>query len=229
MDKESLFTQSKQRVGHLLPKETFMDYAHPNNRMLIAVTLLRQGEEDLAYHLYQEIVAEGPKENPNHHFAFVRSLIDLSEVDSKYERFADATNKLQLALRHFPDSMGYMTSKVHLEVYLAYYLYLAGDRPEALKQIAHVCKQEKSRFELMPLLDAKVIVGPGLCYALHQWALFYVMEEKWGQAISKIVEMKAFAHVVEETYVAEALQLQESDPEAAFQLLEQAFQYEDVD
>ncbi|MBA4544466.1 hypothetical protein H1164_16655 [Thermoactinomyces daqus] len=206
---EELKREAEAAVKHRLPRDTFLDFAHPNNRLLVGVTCLRAGLPDLAYKLFQSIAEEGPNENPNQHFAYVRSLVEMAELDAEAQRFNQAAEKMKEALAQYPETMGYMMSRVHLEVYLAYYLYQAGQKQEAVEKIAGIAGREREKFATMPQHDAVALVGPGLCYALHQWALFYAMEENWEQAAQKAAEMVPFAERVDESGLKEAKQLLE--------------------
>ncbi|MBA4493586.1 hypothetical protein ACFO25_04230 [Paenactinomyces guangxiensis] len=226
---ESLKEETRQLVGHQLPKETFYDFTHPNNRMLVAVTSLRAGYADVAYKLFQTIAEEGPKENANHHFAYVRSLIEMAEMDAQAGRFSQAETLMEQALEAYPESMGYMMSRVHLEVYLAYYKFYAGKKEEAMKQIESICKREQQKFEALPEHDAKSLIGPGLCYAIHQYALFYAVDGAWIQAVNKMKEMLPYAPAIDPAAVQEAERLLAGEKaEEAFNRYTEAICYNDA-
>lgn len=223
-----LKNEAQELVGHRLPKETFYDFTHPNNRLLVGVTCLRAGYVDVAYNLFDSIVREGPKENPNHHFAYVRSLVEMAEIDAERGRFDRAEASMAEALKEYPESMGYMMSRVHLEVYLSYYQYHAGKKEEALACIHSICEREKARFNGMPRHDAVSLVSPGLCYAIHQWALFYAVEGDWEQAVDKFKEMLPYAGSTDPAAIqeAEAL-LAKGEAEQAFYRYVEAVRYND--
>lgn len=225
---ESLKQEAQQLIGHRLPKETFSDFAHPNNRMLAGVTCLHSGYIDLAYQLFATIVEEGPKENPNHHFAYVRSMVEMAEIDAERKQFSRAAEYMQQALASYPESMGYMMSRVHLEVYLAYYLFQAGKKEEAIRQIKTICDREIKKFQELPIHDAQSLVGPGLCYAIHQWSLFYAMEEEWELAVAKFKEMLPYAVATDSNAIREAEEfLARGKGKQAFSRYEEAVRYKD--
>jgi tetratricopeptide (TPR) repeat protein len=225
---DGLLQEAYDLVGQRLPKETFRDAEHPNNRLLIGVTCLRVGAVNVAYRLFESIAQEGPKENANHHFAYVRSLVEMAEIDAENERYSQAAEHMATALAEYPESMGYMMSRVHLEVYLTYYQYQAGRKDEALSGIAALCAREEQAFREMELRDAKALVGPGLCYALHQWALFYAMEGEWDRAYEKAKSMIPYATSVDEAGVEQAERLhREGNGEAAMNRLIEAVRYRD--
>jgi tetratricopeptide (TPR) repeat protein len=227
---EALKEEAWEWVGHRLPKQTFDDFAHPNNRLLVGVTCLRAGYVETAYALFASIAAEGPKENPNHHFAYVRSLVEMAEIDAERDRFGEAARLMSEALEAYPESMGYMMSRVHLEVYLAYYLFQCGEKESAFEKIAALCERERKRFVEMPRHDAVALVGPGLCYALHQWALFFAMEDRWEEAFAKAKEMIPFASLTYEEGVREAeMLLARGEAKEAFDWLISSIQYRDGD
>ncbi|MFC7442953.1 hypothetical protein [Laceyella putida] len=225
---DEMIQEAYELVGQRLPKETFLEVDHPNNRVLIAVTCLRAGAAHLAYRLFESVAQEGPKENANHHFAYVRSLVEMAEIDAEHGRYQRAAEHMSVALAEYPESMGYMMSRVHLEAYLAYYQYQAGMKGEALKGIAALCAREAQAFNELPPHDARALVGPGLCYALHQWALFYAMEGEWDQAYEKAKTMIPYASFVDEAGVEEAERLRsQGNGEAAFTVLTEAIRYRD--
>lgn len=225
---ETLKHESEQLVGHRLPKETFMDFAHPNNRMLVGVTCLRAGYVDVAYDLFSSIAQEGPKPNPNHHFAFVRSLVEMAEIDAERENFTLAAEWMKQALDEFPESMSYMMSRVHLEVYFGYYLYQSGEKEAGLTQIQQVVEREKQRFGELPRKDAVSLVGPGLCYAIHQWSLFHALEEDWEQAIDQFKEMIPFATKIDSLKLDEAEKMRQKGlVEESYYAYVEAVQYND--
>lgn len=228
MVNEGLIAEAHELVGQKLPKEIFGDVINPNNRLLIAITCLRAGASDLAYQLFASLVEEGPKENVNHHFAYVRSLAEMAEIEAEQERYQQAMEHMGTALAEYPESMGYMMSRVHMKTYLAYYQYQAGLKEEALKGISAVCAQEEQAFKELPLQDARALVGPGLCYALHQWALFYAMEGEWDHAYDQAKTMIPFALSVDEDGVKEAERIKaQGNGEAAFSRLVEAIRYLD--
>jgi hypothetical protein len=57
--------ETRELVGHRMPKEMFLDFGHPNNRLLVGVTCLRVGYADMAYDLFRTIAKEGPKSSPD--------------------------------------------------------------------------------------------------------------------------------------------------------------------
>jgi tetratricopeptide (TPR) repeat protein len=224
----TLQTQSQQLVGVYVPKETFSHFSHPNNRMLVAVTCLRTGYTDIAYLLFETIVQEGPKQNANHHFAYVRSLVEMAEIDAERGKYEQAADTMAEALAEYPEALGYMMSRIHLEVYITYYLYQAGYQEQAREQLALICQREQKRFAELPLPDAQSWIGPGLCYAIHQWALFDAMEGNWQKAVERVKEMLPFAAATDVVGLRTADEmLAEGRVEQAFTQLIDAIQYRD--
>ncbi|TCS97038.1 hypothetical protein [Hazenella coriacea] len=228
MHMETLKQESEQLVGHRLPKETFMDFTHPNNRMLVGVTCLRAGFVDVAYHLFSSIAQEGPKENPNHQFAFVRSLVEMAEIDAERENFSLAAESMKRALEEFPESMSYMMSRVHLEVYLTYYLYLSGEKEVGMQRIQEIVEREKQQFVELPRKDAVSLIGPGLCYAIHQWSLFLALEGEWELAIDQFKEMVPYTVNIDSEKWDEAERIRQvGTAEEAYHAYVSAVQYND--
>lgn len=196
-------------LGYKLSKSLFDGFDNPNNRLIIGVACLKDGYEEKARHLLESIIQEGPKEHRDHHFAYVRSLVEIAELRAKQGNFIEAEHSMRQALISFPDNMGYMMSRVHLEVYLAYYCFYAEKRELAYEEVERICIREQEKFLSLPLQDACELVGPGLRYAIHQWALFYVEEGEWQKAVKKLKE--AFRFMVngdELTWVVEELEKQ---------------------
>jgi tetratricopeptide (TPR) repeat protein len=213
-------------VGYQLPKDTFVNFENTPTRMLVGVTCLRSGFVDLAYQVFASIVEEGPQENANRQFAYVRSLIEMAELDAERGNFAQAEQKMTEALSQYPSSMGYMMSRVHLEIYLSYYQFQSGKRDEALQRIASIVDREKQRFTEMPQQDALSLVSPGLCYAIHQWALFYADEGDWEEAFLKFKEMRPYCIEINEQGWEEAEALfAKGEKEQAFNRLSESVLY----
>jgi tetratricopeptide (TPR) repeat protein len=213
----TLQQQAQQLVGAYLPQEVFAHFSDPNHRMLVAMTCLRAGDTDVAYPLFATIAQEGPKENANHHFAYVRSLVEIAEIDAGRGKYQQAADAMVEALAAYPESLEYMMSRIHLEVYLTYYLYQAGYQQQAREQIADICQREQERFAKLPLQEAQSCIGPGLCYAIHQWALFDAMEGNWQKAVEQGKKMLSFASVTDE------VNLRMADELLAVGKVEQAF------
>jgi tetratricopeptide (TPR) repeat protein len=171
---------------------------------LIAIHCLRANNIDIALRLLQSIAIEGPKENRNHHFAYVRSLVEMAEIVASRGEFTQAEQWISTALLHFPESMNYMMSRIHLQVYMAYYQFQAGKKEAAMIQMANICQQAKERFTSMLREDAYSLVTPGLSYAYHQWALFYAAEGEWEQAFVKYKEWFPYAVDIDEQKLTKA-------------------------
>src|SRR5699024_5404449 len=105
---DQLKEAAREQVAHLLPNDIFAEFDQLNSRLLIAVTLLQRGIKELAYQLFETIAANGPDENENRHFAYVRSLAEMAEMDAEQGDFAEAEEKMATALAQFPSSMEYM-------------------------------------------------------------------------------------------------------------------------
>lgn len=195
---EALKERARERVAHLLPNTTFHEFDDLNVRMLIAVTLLQRGEKELAYRLFETIAAEGPQENENRHFAYVRSLVEMAELDAERERFTEAEERMEEGLAQFPESMNYMMSRPHLEVYLIYYRYRLGKHETAHRELQDWIRREEERFCEMPPEDGRNLVGPGLCYAIHQQSLFFVEEGEWRRAVESFQRLREYANHVDE-------------------------------
>ncbi|PTX64246.1 hypothetical protein C8P63_10328 [Melghirimyces profundicolus] len=224
---DELKEAARERVAHLLPNHIFDEFDQLNSRMLIAVTLLQRGEKDLAYPLFESIAAEGPDENENRHFAFVRSLVEMAEMDAEREAFQSAEEKMKRALEHYPESMGYMMSRVHLEVYLAYYRFRLGKKEEAHRELEEIIRREEGRFRELGEEDGRNLVGPGLCYALHQLALFHGEEGDWKRAAETFHRLKDFASTVDHQGWTEAEGwMEKGDWEKAFHRMEESVTYE---
>ncbi|PTM59813.1 hypothetical protein [Desmospora activa] len=214
---ETLKEAARVRVAHLLPNTTFQDFDDLNARMLIAVTLLQRGEKELAYELFATIASQGPQENENRHFAYVRSLVEMAELDAEWERFAEAEARMAEGVAQFPESMNYMMSRTHLQVYLSYYRYRLGRQEEAHQQLEELIQQEEERFRELPPADGSNLVGPGLCYALHQRSLFFVEEGEWQQAVETFRRLRGYASYTDEDGWKEAESLAEAGKwEAAY-------------
>ncbi|MFC4076263.1 hypothetical protein [Salinithrix halophila] len=195
---DELKEAAREKVAHLLPNHIFSEFDQLNSRMLIAVTLMQRGEKALAYPLFETIAANGPDDNENRHFAYVRSLVEMAEMDAAEERFAEAERKMEDALSAYPDSMGYMMSRFHLEVYLCYYRYRLGRKEEAERELEGLIRREEDRFAGYTEEDGRNLVGPGLCYAIHQLALFQAEEREWEKAVSTFRRLQPFASSVDE-------------------------------
>jgi tetratricopeptide (TPR) repeat protein len=222
----SIREESHNLVGHKLARTIFEQFENPNHRLIIGVACLREGDKELAFSIFTSIIKEGPKENKDQHFAYVRSLIEIAELEAEKNRFAEAREHMRGALEAFPEKMGYMMSRVHLEVYFAYYCFRSNRKEDAYEYIAWVCTKEQDRFHELPVQDANELVGPGLCYAIHQWALFYVEEGDWARAILKFKEIFPYTSVLNRGYVSEAEELESrGDLKRAFYRLEEAVYY----
>jgi tetratricopeptide (TPR) repeat protein len=225
---QSLKNQAYQLVGCYVPKNTFYHFTDPNPRMLVAVTCLQFGYTDIAYSLFETIVQEGPQTNANHHFAYVRSLVEMAEIDAGQRKYKQAVDAMTKALAEYPTAMSYMISRVHLEVYVTYYMYQAGDPQQARDRIAMIYQRERARFAKLPLQDARCLVGPGLCYAIHQWALFDGMEGNWEGAWERAKEMLPFVSATNPIELRKAEKMwAEGKTEQAFLQWMDAIQYLD--
>jgi tetratricopeptide (TPR) repeat protein len=230
VDTDTQWLQLKQRAeaktAHLLPNHTFQQYDDPNTRLLVAVTCMRVGDKDLAYELFATVAAEGPQENANHHFAYVRSLVEMAEIDAERGDFALAEQHMSEALAAYPESMGYMMSRVHLEVYLTYYRFQLGRQEEAIGQLKTLIERERRRFTELPQADGPHLVGPGLCYAIHQLALFYAERNDWPEAVRVFREVRSYAWEIDEGAWQEADRLAErGDWQAALEQYVSATNY----
>lgn len=188
----SIKEESRNLVGYKLSKSLFEEFKNPNNRLIIGVTCLKDGHKKQAVKLLQSIVEEGPKEHKDHHFAYVRSLVEMAELRAEEGDFLEAEENMRLALEYFPNTMGYMMSRIHLEVYLSYYCFCAGKEEVAYQEIATICEREQEKFRDYPIEDAYELVGPGLRYAIHQWSLFFAQNGEWKKAVEKIKEAFRF-------------------------------------
>ncbi|SDZ29303.1 hypothetical protein [Thermoactinomyces sp. DSM 45892] len=226
-DLTQLKAEAYEEVGRMLPHDTFYHFDQElTARMLVAVTCMRKGAKDLAYRLFAVNAQEGPQENANQHFAYVRSLIEMAEMDAERGRYALAEEEMAEALVQYPDSMGYMMSKVHLEVYLQYYRFQAGKHALANEELRRIIDREQNRFSSYPDRDGVALVGPGLCYAIHQLALFYAEEGKWEEACSTMRQSEKYAMETNPIMIEEAQKfLAQGQGEEAFQLLQQAYMY----
>jgi tetratricopeptide (TPR) repeat protein len=226
-DRDALREKARERVAHLLPNTTFDEFDDANTRMLVAITLLQRGEKELAAELFETIAAEGPQENENRHFAYVRSLVELAELDAEQEQFGEAESRMEEALNHFPESMSYMMSRSHLEVYLIYYRYRLGKRDQAHEDLLQWIRGQEARFQEMSPEDGRNLVGPGLCYGIHQQSLFYVEEGDWQRAVESFLRLRAYANHIDETGWEEAERLMEENRwEEAYQKLVDSTSYQ---
>lgn len=221
-DTDTQWLQLKQRAeektAHLLPNHTFRQFEDPNTRLLVAVTCMRVGDKDLAYELFATVAAEGPQENANHHFAYVRSLAEMAEIDAERGDFVRAEQHMSEALASFPESMGYMMSRVHLEVYLTYYRFQLGRQEEAIDQLKNLIERERNRFAELPPEDGQHLVGPGLCYAIHQLALFHTERNEWSEAVRVFREVRSYAPEIDEQMWLQAdLSAERGDFQAALE------------
>lgn len=209
--------ESRNLVGYKLSKAVFGQFDNPNNRLIIGVACLREGYKEVAYNVFESIMEEGPKQSNDHHFAYVRSLVEIAKLEAENGRFDEAYKHMRDALDVFPEKMNYMMSRVHLEVYLTYYCFQSNKKEQAFKQVEMICGKERERFESLRLEDAYELVGPGLCYAIHQWALFYAEEGEWGCAIAKLKEAFQYTPVLHQEFVTEAKELEsQGELEGAF-------------
>ncbi|GGE08128.1 hypothetical protein GCM10011571_06720 [Marinithermofilum abyssi] len=225
---DQLKSEAATRVSHLLPNQTFQQFEDLNTRMLIAVTCMHHGHKELAYKLFATIAEAGPQENENRHFAYVRSLAEMAEIEAERGDFADAEVHMAEALREYPESMNYMMSRVHLEVYLTYYRFQAGKKEEAFRELRSIIERETRRFHAADSPeDGRNLVGPGLCYAIHQLALFHAEEGNWERAVKTFQEMRPFANEIDPDKWDEAASLTEQGRwEDAFHLLTSSVSYE---
>ncbi len=226
---DQLKREAEELVGFRLPRDTFYKFDDDlNTRLLVGITCLQSGYTEQAYQIFSTIAAEGPQEEANHHFAYVRSLVELAELDASNGDFVQAEQKMEEALKQYPLSMGYMMSRVHLEVYLTYYKFKANKREEAEKQIQQIISREIEKFKELPLQDAFSLIGPGLCYAIHQWALFYADQEEWDEAIEKFKTMLDFAPKIDKHGLEEVeTLLEKNQAKQAFFRLTESVRYGD--
>lgn len=226
LNMEYLKNKALQLVRNYLPKNIIDKFEDPNNRLIIAITFLQYDYRDLAYNLFSTIACEGPKENPNHQFAYVRSLIEMAEIDADRSFFQKAEAAISLALEALPDSMNYMVSRVHIEVYLTHYQFQLGKKEEAMKRISLLCQREINKFHSYTSNEAYSLVGPGLCYSIHQWALFFVQEGFWEEAVKKIKELIAYTPSIQKMLWEEAQGFErENELKKAFYCYERALNY----
>ncbi|MFD1426896.1 tetratricopeptide (TPR) repeat protein [Kroppenstedtia sanguinis] len=224
---EDLKESARQQIGHLLPSSIFDEFDQLNSRMLIAVTCMQRGLKGLAYPLFQSIAEQGPSENENLHFAYVRSLVEMAEMDAEQEDFAQAEKKMDTALQEFPESMGYMMSRIHLEVYLTYYRFRLGQKETAYAGLEEIIRQEEQRFRELGPEDGRNLAGPGLSYAIHQLALFYGEDGNWQQAVETFRRLRETVAEVDEIAWGQGERLAEAGRyEEAFQQLEASVSYQ---
>ncbi|OYD07366.1 hypothetical protein [Paludifilum halophilum] len=223
---EVLKREAKEKVAHLLPNRTFDDFEDPNSRMLIAVTCLQRGEKELAYDLFETVAAEGPFDNENRRFAYVRSLVELAEMDAEKEQFESAEQRMGTALADFPEGMDYMMSRTHLDVYLTYYRFRLGKRKEAENELKTLIQREEERFREHHPEDGRNLVGPGLCYAIHQLSLFHAEQGDWAAAVEIFRRLRPYAAAVDDEGWNKADRLvQEGSHEEAYQKLSESVSY----
>ncbi|QKG83590.1 hypothetical protein GXN76_03285 [Kroppenstedtia pulmonis] len=225
---EVLKQQAMEKVSHLLPKDIFNEFDNLNSRMLVAVTCLQRGEKELAYGLFESIAAHGPSENENRQFAFVRSLVEMAEMDAEKENFRDAVQKMSVALASFPEGMNYMMSRTHLDVYLTYYRFRLGERDQAKEELQNIILREKKKFaQYKDPEEGRNLLGPALCYAIHQQALFYGEEKEWEQAVKVFEGIRDYAGSIDERGWKEAEEMKQDHLyEEAFQCLTESTFYE---
>lgn len=224
---QHLKDEAYELVGRTLPNDTFLYFDHElTTRMLVAVSCVRVGAKDLAYRLFATNAQAGPQDNANQHFAYVRSLVEMAEMDAERGQYALAEEEMAEALEQYPDSMSYMMSKVHLEIYLQYYRFQAGNHSLAYEKLGQLIEREKEKFVAHPPKDAVALVGPGLCYAIHQLALFYAEEGNWIEACATLQKMGFYALEVHQATIEDAQKfLAQGQGEEAFQMLQQAYHY----
>lgn len=224
---QQLKEEAYELVGRSLPNDTFLCFDHElTTRMLVAVSCMRVGAKDLAYRLFATNAQAGPQENANQHFAYVRSLVEMAEMDAERGQYVLAEEKMAEALEQYPDSMSYMMSKVHLEIYLQYYRFQAGKHSLAYEKLKQLIDREKEKFSSHSIKDAVALVGPGLCYAIHQLALFYAEEGNWIEACATIQQISSYALEVHRSMVEDAKKfLDQGQGEEAFQIFQQAYHY----
>lgn len=224
---QQLKDEAYELVGRTLPNDTFLYFDHElTTRMLVAVSCMRVGAKDLAYRLFATNAQAGPQENANQHFAYVRSLVEMAEIDAERGLYALAEEEMAEALEQYPDSMSYMMSKVHLEIYLQYYRFQAGKHLLAYQRLRELIDREKEKFSSHPPEDAVALVGPGICYAIHQLALFYAEEGNWVEACATIQQIDSYALEVHQSMIEDAKKfLEQGQGKEAFQLLQQAYHY----
>ncbi|GGA42422.1 hypothetical protein GCM10007416_14270 [Kroppenstedtia guangzhouensis] len=224
---DNLKEAAREQIAHLLPSNIFDEFDQLNSRMLIAVTCLQRGLKDLAYPLFESIAEHGPNDNENHHFAYVRSLVEMAEMDAENENFAEAEKKMDTALQEFPESMGYMMSRVHLEVYLNYYRFRLGEKEAAYAGLEEIIRREEKRFRELGPEDGRNLVGPGLSYAIHQLALFHGEEGNWKQAVETFRRLRETVSEVDEKSWEQAESLAKEGRYAeSFQQMEESVSYQ---
>jgi len=194
-----LAARAEERVGRLVPNNTFAQFADPNVRLMVGVMLLREGYADDAYDVFASVAEEGPKTDTNEHFAYVRSLAEMAEISAARGDFALAERQMREALAQYPPQLGYMLSVDHLRVYLAYYVFRQGRFDEAVALCRAVIEDKQRAFaQYADETDARLVVGPALCYAIHQMALFYVERGEADQALEWIRQLRRYAPAVDE-------------------------------
>lgn len=225
---EQLKQQAYALVGQQLPNDTFARFDYElTTRMLVAVTCMKVGYKELAYQIFSSIAEQGPQENANQHFAYVRSLVEMAEMDAEHGEFASAENKMAEAIDQYPPSMGYMMSRIHLEIYLIYYRFQNGKTDQAYHEIQELVQREIDHFESLPEKDAVSLVSPGLCYAIHQWSLFYAQENKWMEACQIISRMTPYATKIDESSLNQAEELLQLEKEKeAYDFYQKSYDYQ---
>lgn len=226
MDLESLKEEAYQRIKHLLPRDTFVSFEEPRTRLLIAMTGYRKGIVDTAYRVFESIAAEGPQEDENDQFAFVRSLAELAEIDAEKGNFELAEKRMETALHYYPAHLTYMMSKIHLEIYLTYYRFQVGKKELAFQEIEQIIDKKKRDFVREEWNDALETVRPALGYSIEQKSLFYAMDEDWKQAFLTYEEMQHYTDQINQEMWSEAKGLfQRGKYQEAYELLTNAITY----
>lgn len=222
-----LAEQTRNYTRQYLAKSVLDDLTDSNNVILAAISCLKSNHQSLAKQLFEHVAAAGPRENAKHHFAYIRSLIELAELSASNKDFGRAIEYMQRALEQYPNDMLYMMSKVHLKVYFSYYLFQYGREHEALSQLDDIIKRRSQRFDELSLKDAYCIVGPSLCYAIHQKALFFYQKGKWQEAVDELKQIVKFTDKVDQVeYNAFKDMYNQGVFKEAFTLLENAVKYE---
>ncbi|MCF6092375.1 hypothetical protein L1765_00015 [Microaerobacter geothermalis] len=189
-----LAERAEKLVGRFLPNDTFRKFSQPNTRMMVAVMALRYHHHDLAYDIFHTIAVEGPKEDQNEHFAYVRSLAEMAEINGSRGNYELAIQQMEEAISQYPPQMGYMMSIEHLKVYLCDYYFHKGEQEKAITMCKRLIEEKKEEFySYSSQEEAKSTVGPSLCYAIHQLALFYRQMEWWQEALAWMKELYLFA------------------------------------
>ncbi|WP_044641061.1 hypothetical protein [Risungbinella massiliensis] len=226
MDLETLKEEAYQRIRHLLPRDTFLSFEKPRTRLLIAMTGHRKGIVDTAYRVFESIAAEGPQEDENDQFAFVRSLAELAEMDAEKGNFELAEERMERALHYYPPHMTYMMSKIHLEIYLTYYRFQVGKKELAFQEIDQIIHRKKSDFAKEKWVDALETESPALGYAIEQKSLFYAMDGNWKQAYLTYEEMEHYTDQINQVKWTEAKELFDGEKyQDAYNLLTEAISY----